>query len=123
MPEWYVYGNSMQGQFADVDPYEEQIHRIVMANGNCTFIDPGALDSEEFDYKKTYKDYTIKDHLGNIRLKYRDARRHLWLDVVGVYHYYPYGKLIENRTWEAEDARFGFQGQERDDEVAGAVQQ
>ncbi len=38
----------------------------------------------------------------------------------GVYHYYPYGKLIENRTWEAEDARFGFQGQERDDEIAGA---
>ncbi len=42
------------------------------------------------------------------------------MDVVGVYHYYPYGKLIENRTWEATDARFGFQGQERDDEVAGA---
>ncbi len=56
----------------------------------------------------------------NIRLKYRDARRHLWLDVVGVYHYYPYGKLIENRTWEATESRFGFQGQERDDEIAGA---
>ncbi len=44
----------------------------------------------------------------------------MWLDVVGVYHYYPYGKLIENRTWEATESRFGFQGQERDDEIAGA---
>jgi RHS repeat-associated protein len=41
------------------------------------------------------------------------------LDITGVYNYYPFGQLIDNKTWEKSTGRFGFQSQERDDEVAG----
>jgi len=42
------------------------------------------------------------------------------LNITGVYNYYPYGMQIENRCYEAPTAnRFGFQGQQRDDEING----
>ena len=41
------------------------------------------------------------------------------LNITGVYNYYPYGTQIENRCYEAPTNRFGFQGQQRDDEITG----
>jgi RHS repeat-associated protein len=78
------------------------------------------LNSTDYTHYKFYKEYYLKDHLGNIRLKFSDARLNLsTLEITGVYNYYPFGQLIDNKTWEKSTGRFGFQSQERDDEVLG----
>jgi RHS repeat-associated protein len=41
-------------------------------------------------------------------------------DVVQQTDYYPYGMVMPNRNGSAESYRYGFQGQEKDDEVKGA---
>jgi RHS repeat-associated protein len=40
-------------------------------------------------------------------------------DVVQQTDYYPYGMVMPNRNGSAESYRYGFQGQERDDEIKG----
>ncbi|MEA3495523.1 MAG: RHS repeat-associated core domain-containing protein, partial [Bacteroidota bacterium] len=40
-------------------------------------------------------------------------------DIAGANDYYPFGMLQLGRNFSAEEYRFGFQGQERDDEIKG----
>lgn len=40
-------------------------------------------------------------------------------DVLAYNDYYPFGSLVPNRHGSADDYRYGFQGQEKDDEVKG----
>ena len=67
--------------------------------------------------------YELKDHVGNVRVVYGDYRinepgstNHK--DDVLRYHsfadYYPYGLMMDRRTFERESYLFGFQGMERD---------
>jgi hypothetical protein len=124
-PEQYVYGNSSQGQFAEAYPYPGQADTfgITLYAGKTTINIADTINSCRYVHRKGYKVYNIKDYLGNVRLKFRDIRMNnasQKLDLTGVYNYYPYGSQISSLTWESDDARFGFQGQQRDDEIAGA---
>jgi RHS repeat-associated protein len=132
--DWYIYGNAAQGQFAEVKSYPSQTD-VFQWNTPLDFIAapfssplPGeefilasdTLNSTDYTHYKFYKEYYLKDHLGNIRLKFSDARlTESTLDITGVYNYYPFGQLIDNKTFESSAGRFGFQSQERDDEVSG----
>ncbi|QKX05219.1 hypothetical protein HN014_09910 [Aquimarina sp. TRL1] len=40
-------------------------------------------------------------------------------DVLSYNDYYPFGMLLPNRNGQSDDYRYGFQGQEKDDEVKG----
>tara|TARA_R110002050_G_scaffold141376_2_gene266508 strand:+ start:18190 stop:26505 length:8316 start_codon:yes stop_codon:yes gene_type:complete len=86
------------------------------------------------------KQYELKDHLGNVRVVIADVKLHTngnnmgndldMIDendyfsphVLSFNDYYPFGMTIKDRSWfDANGAyRYGFNGMEKDDEVAGA---
>ncbi|GIV45117.1 MAG: hypothetical protein KatS3mg035_2240 [Bacteroidia bacterium] len=69
------------------------------------------------------KHYESTDWLGNVRVTYTDKKS--WqqnkfaLNVSSSQDYYPFGSVMEGRNLEIINYRFGFQGQEGDDEVFG----
>ncbi len=85
------------------------------------------------------KRYEIKDHLGNVRAVVSDVRKPVditgdidnWTwqaDVTDHFSYYPFGMLEPGRqkrlnTVDAGGYRFGFNGMEADDEIAGTKNQ
>jgi RHS repeat-associated protein len=69
------------------------------------------------------KHYETTDWLGNVRVTYSDKKS--WqqnkfaLNVSSSLDYYPFGSVMEGRALEITNYRYGFQGQEGDDEVFG----
>ncbi|WP_338356624.1 RHS repeat-associated core domain-containing protein [Yeosuana marina] len=75
------------------------------------------------------KSYEVSNHLGNVMAVVSDRNlatpettnttiAFKETDIKVYNDYYPYGMVLENRN-EAINYRFGFQGQEKDDEVKG----
>ena len=72
------------------------------------------------------KQYSIKDHLGNVRVTFADVKvpangllQDFVLETQSVSTYYPFGWEIEPLSWAFETFAFGYQGQEKDDELKG----
>ncbi|MBU2019658.1 MAG: hypothetical protein KJ941_08430 [Bacteroidetes bacterium] len=69
------------------------------------------------------KSYELSNHLGNVLTLFRDvlngdATNGYWVDVASVSDYSPFGVQLDGRT-QGNQGRFGFQGQESDDEIKG----
>lgn len=75
------------------------------------------------------KSYEVSNHLGNVMAVVSDRKKSksetsntsivfTETDIKAYNDYYPYGMLLDIRS-ETKDYRFGFQGQEKDDEVNG----
>ena len=78
------------------------------------------------------KKYELANHLGNVlsvvtdRLLFRqiyiggsNSRFTYMPDVISYNDYYPFGMLVPNRHQDSGEYRYGFQGQEKDDELKG----
>ena len=65
------------------------------------------------------KQYELKDHLGNVRATVSDERLTEQPKVLTASNYYPFGMLQPNNHFSSGDYRFGFQGQEVDNEIKG----
>ncbi|MFT5821470.1 MAG: RHS repeat-associated protein [Crocinitomix sp.] len=69
------------------------------------------------------KMYELKDHLGNVRTVVTDRKiydgSNYTAEIVSVTDYYPYGMQMPGRNQTSAVYRYGFQGQEKDDEVKG----
>ncbi len=94
------------------------------------------LDGSESPHEKRHltrgrKRYEGSNHLGNVLVVFSDRKLPIYFidagtitgyqaDVHAHSDYYPFGYVMEERTGSAEGYRFGFQGQETDDEVYGA---
>jgi RHS repeat-associated protein len=76
------------------------------------------------------KRYQLSNHLGNVLEVVTDRKLpkelgstgtvdYYTADVVSYSDYYPYGMVMPNRNASASDYRYGFQDQEKDDEVKG----
>ena len=85
-----------------------------------------AASSEGISYRQVgHKRFEISDHLGNVRLVFshrKDLDTNtdlLTAHVEGYNNYYPFGMLMPNRHGNGGDYRYGFQGQEKDDEIKG----
>lgn len=89
------------------------------------------LGSQVFGQNRTLgqKSYELSNHLGNVTTVVSDRKiatalptntstAHSETDIISYNDYYPYGMLMEKRN-DVGDYRFGFQRQERDDEVKG----
>ncbi|MHC0439217.1 thrombospondin type 3 repeat-containing protein [Flavobacterium sp. 3-210] len=73
------------------------------------------------------KNYELSNHLGNVLSVITD--RPLFVqngstysfnpDVLSYSDYYPFGMLVPNRHQDTKEYRYGFQGQEKDDEQKG----
>jgi RHS repeat-associated protein len=76
-----------------------------------------------------YKNYELSNHLGNVLTVINDIKIPLSDDnetvseyqagIVSISDYSPFGVQLDGRTVSASSYRYGFQGQEKDDEVKG----
>ncbi len=72
------------------------------------------------------KRYELSNHLGNVLSVITDrklfdevANNPFKADIIAYNDYFPFGMLLPNRHESNDDYRYGFQGQEKDDEVKG----
>ena len=74
-----------------------------------------------------YKQYELTDHLGNVRAVVSDSREASYesgqlestANLLSYNNYYPFGMLQKSRSHSSGEYRFGFQGQEQDNELKG----
>jgi len=76
------------------------------------------------------KSYELSNHLGNVLSVISDRREagsctdslvdFYFADGKSVADYYPFGMAMDSRTQSAGGYRWGFNGQEKDDEIAGS---
>jgi len=77
-----------------------------------------------------FKYYTISDHLSNVRAVVTDKKffnrvsNTFTADIVSEHAYWPFGMPLERpelvKPEEGEEYRYGFNGQEKDDEIKGS---
>jgi RHS repeat-associated protein len=74
------------------------------------------------------KSYELTDHLGNVLTTISDRKKRLAgatpafeAVIETAQDYYPFGSLMPGRKYNAGEYRFGFNGQEKDDEIAGVT--
>ncbi len=108
--EHHIYGSSRLG-------LEEK--DIVVNDGQ-------APETNKFANIVGDKRYELSNHLGNVLSvitdrKLTDANNNgiFTPDVLTYNDYYPFGMLLPNRHGNSSDYRYGFQGQEKDDEIKG----
>lgn len=78
------------------------------------------------------KQYELTDHLGNVRMVFSDLKKPNVLpttagptelnyatDILTITDYYPFGMQMPGRVYTSGGYRYGFQGQEKDDEIKG----
>jgi len=112
-----LYGSSRLG----IDNKE-----IIIKSGNW-----GTLpDTNRFRGYCGYRNFELSNHLGNVLTTFSDRK---WgMDdnsdgIVDYYNpvvtsytdYYPFGYPMPDRNWSGTDYRFGFNGQEKDNEIYG----
>jgi hypothetical protein len=65
------------------------------------------------------KNYELTDHLGNVTVTFLDRKYGNHPDITSSSDYYPFGFLMMDRSDNFFGYRFGFNGQESDNEVYG----
>lgn len=114
--EWHIWGSGSEGRVGIRRPEREKLHYF---DDYINYPFP----TNNFSRYIRYKDYELKDHLGNVRatitdLKLKDGSRYK-VDLSSANTYYPFGMLMPERNWSSEWYRYGFNGQEKDDELKG----
>jgi hypothetical protein len=113
LSEWMLYGSSRLG--------------VLRAN---KVLDENATTTTTFAYGRKY--YELSNHLGNVLStisdaklavdEYDDGNTDYFEAVVKTQQdYYPFGMLMPERQYTnvSDDYRYGFNGMEKDDEIAG----
>ncbi|WP_317192854.1 RHS repeat domain-containing protein, partial [Aureivirga marina] len=87
---------------------------------------PKSIDTELFAAATGDKYYELMNHLGNVlstvsdrKLVDSDINTTFKPKVLSYSDYYPFGMQLPNRFGNSDTYRYGFQGQERDDEIKG----
>lgn len=98
--------------------------RLGMKNSNLSMLTPLSVDPSRDSVLVGTKSYELSNHLGNVLTVFRDvlngdAVSGYSVPVASVADYSPFGVTLDVRTQSAGDYRYGFQGQEKDDEVKG----
>jgi len=69
------------------------------------------------------KQYELSNHLGNVLTVITDRSifdgDYFTADVTSYSDYYPFGMLVPSKHGSSDSYRYGFQGQEKDDEIKG----
>jgi RHS repeat-associated protein len=103
--QWYVNGTLAYGAFLAVES---------QPSGMATCSPTGAI---------TAYTYELTDHLGNVLATVSDYAQPndngaFTANLLSAHDYYPFGAIMPGRSFGA-DYRFGFQGQEMDNEISG----
>lgn len=77
-----------------------------------------------------WRNYELSNHLGNVLSVITDRKIQNYDEndilvswsahIVNVQDYSPFGAPLKGRTWSSEEYRYGFQGQESDDDITGS---
>lgn len=107
-----IYGLNRLGM------YKPKINRNGIFGGNGT--------NSIFSRSLAIKQYELKDHQGNVRVVINDKKLSTTgempfnANVINYTNYYPFGmQYNDNATVSTEDYRYGYQGQEKIDEIYG----
>jgi RHS repeat-associated protein len=69
------------------------------------------------------KKYELSNHLGNVMVVITDnvgmKADSVWATVLSTQDFYPFGLPMQGRTMNADSVRYGFNNQEKDNEIAG----
>ncbi|WP_425236610.1 3-coathanger stack domain-containing protein [Ulvibacterium sp.] len=109
LTEHHIYGSS----------------RLGMERKNLEILKEGPiLERTFFENQVGDKRYELSNHLGNVLSVVTDRKvsntgGSFVPDVVAYNDYYPFGSLLPGRHGNSDDYRYGFQGQEKDDEIKG----
>jgi hypothetical protein len=113
-----LYGSARLGQ--------RQQNNIV----NQNYVPPGTHNLVGVTYvQRGWKAYELSNHLGNVLSVISDRKEaghcndtlvaFYYPDIIQNNDYYPFGSPMEGRGQQTKNYRFGFNGQERDNEVYG----
>ncbi|WP_452601292.1 3-coathanger stack domain-containing protein [Pontimicrobium sp. MEBiC06410] len=101
------------------------------ADGHLDFLDPadnnpavpGIISMADYNRLAGDKRFELSNHLGNVLSVITDRKivknGSFDADVIAFNDYYPFGMLMPNRHGSSDSYRYGFQGQEKDDEIKG----
>jgi RHS repeat-associated protein len=124
LAENHVYGSSRLGLV------ERNLLLVKQVSGTSDTLYYSHLSDSIKSFYRGEKRYELSNHLGNVLAVITDRRiqacgagdvMYYNAQVVSVSDYYPFGMGIKEREWKDStfSYRFGFQGQEGDDEVSG----
>ena len=132
--EQHIYGSSRLGITERNlpiarQPINETEVNYVSANGDSSMV--YSYDEGVEIFYRGEKRYELSNHLGNVLAVITDRRiqscgagevMHYNAQIVSVSDYYPFGMTIKERSWSdtSFNYRFGFNGYEREDDIAGA---
>ena len=127
LAERNIYGSSRLGNelvnqvIASVEPARININTNEESNNGTDICEQRIGD----------KNYEFSNHLGNVLQVTSDRKLafettpssgivdYYTADVIAQNDYYPFGMLMPERNGSSDDYRYGFQGQEKDDEIKG----
>jgi photosystem II stability/assembly factor-like uncharacterized protein len=111
LQEQHIYGSSRLGM--------RQTNLLLAKTDEI--IDFDLRESERILGEKLFE---LSNHLGNVLAVVSDKKLQdengYKADVISVTDYYPFGQIMPSRSFSFESYRYGFQSQERDDEISGA---
>lgn len=133
--ENHLYGSSRVGVKNDTTRLASQQYSFVAYNADSTFdlstpntLTSTATDANSFVHEMGRKSYELVNHLGNVLVTVSDMRTANysgvtvtgWNAVVNsTTDYYAFGAPMPGRNYSSASYRYGFNGQEKVDEVHG----
>ncbi|MEX0966860.1 MAG: hypothetical protein WD077_06455 [Bacteroidia bacterium] len=121
----YELVNDNQQQLTEIPLYGSD--RLGIYRANITR-DLSAVTGNTYTRELNKREYELKDHLGNVRAVVADRKLPAstaspsdFTAVLEMYaNYYPFGMVMEDRQYTSGSYRYGYNTQEKVDEIAGA---
>jgi len=133
--EWNMYGSSRLGVLSKEELIASRIGvwngSAFVPNNPATYTINTLPTTDIFDEQVGYKTYELSNHLGNVLATITDRKvpdidmptstyNYYNPQITTITDYYPFGMPIPDKQWNASTGyRFGFNGQEKDNEVSG----